>query len=47
MITITIEYKDDSGSEHSLTRRYAEDVSDEVLSEAIIDLKNRVTEKYD
>lgn len=43
MIFLTLEFKSiEDGSYHTLTRRYSDDVSDEVLQEAVVELKERV-----
>lgn len=44
MILLTIDYRDDNGSEQTITRKFSDDVSDETLQEAVVDMKNKVTE---
>lgn len=46
MIFLTIDYRDedDTWSEQTITRKFSDDVSDETLKEAVVDLKNKVTE---
>lgn len=42
MITITVEATAPDGSTYKIGRRYDEDVDDDVLERAVIDLKNTI-----
>lgn len=44
MFYLTLELKKEDGTFSFLTRRYADDVADEVLQEAVIEIKNKLTE---
>lgn len=44
MIILTLEFKKDDGSSCQITRKYSDEVSDETLQEAVIEIKNSLLE---